>query len=100
MAKIRVIFGHQIRLNYGDPQPMALRGRLVAVAEIAPELLIVSVMRLQFRAGDSIPLHKIHSEPCPKVVAVELKSAAPQDYQYSCVAGASTPEPKSAKATT
>ena len=42
MAKIRVIFGHQIRLNYGDPQPMALRGRLVAVAEIAPELLTVA----------------------------------------------------------
>jgi len=40
MAKIRVLFGRQIRLNYGDPQPMALGGRLVAVAEIAPELLI------------------------------------------------------------
>jgi len=39
MAKIRVLFGHQIRLNYGDPQPMALHGRLVAVAEIALELL-------------------------------------------------------------
>jgi len=41
MAKIRVLFGQQIRLNYADPQPMALRGR-VAVAEIAPELLIYS----------------------------------------------------------
>ena len=40
MAKIRVLFGHQIRRNYGDPQPMALGGRLVAVAEIAPDLLI------------------------------------------------------------
>jgi hypothetical protein len=41
MAKIRVLFGHQIRLNFGDPQPMALGGRLVAVAEIAPDLLTV-----------------------------------------------------------
>jgi hypothetical protein len=40
MARIRVFFGHQIMLNYGDPQPMALGGRLVAVAEIAPDLLI------------------------------------------------------------
>ena len=39
MTKIRVLFGDQIRLDYGDPQPIALGGRLVAVAEIAPELL-------------------------------------------------------------
>ena len=39
MIKIRVLFGSQIRLDYGDSQPIALSGRLVAVTEIAPELL-------------------------------------------------------------
>jgi len=46
MAKIRVLFGGQIRLDYGDPQPIALGGRLVAVAEIAPELLIMQIYAL------------------------------------------------------
>ena len=40
------------RLNYGDPQPMALRGRLVAVAEIAPELLNTISPRNHFLAEE------------------------------------------------
>ncbi len=86
------LFGGQIRLDYGDPQPIALGGRLVAAAEIAPELLTDKTYQQHGEAPSkdekgkvfSIPLNDDYSESRdkPERRLTALRSASIPAYSH------------------